>query len=108
MSVGLRKAVGLEKDTIAPGASAVDRIVQDGKGEALRGIPPHIIKKSWFTLAHTLLEKGAHVIDAGCSDGIMAYTMAALKPDIKVTGIDIDPATIAAEPEKIRPAQPDL
>jgi SAM-dependent methyltransferase len=90
LSIGHRKAIGLESQKTASSGQVAKRIFKDDRVEPLQDIPPHIIKKAWFTLAHTLLDKGAHVLDVGCTDGAMAYTMAALNPDIKVTGVDIN------------------
>lgn len=83
-----------------PGAGTSERVVnayfKDERAELLKNIPVHIVKKAWFTLAHTLLDPGARVIDAGCADGAMTYAMAALNPEIQVTGIDSDAQVIKA------------
>lgn len=97
LTSGLRRAVGIAKDTPVKfaeptGASkrALEQIFKDDRLELLQKVPSHTVKKAWYTLSHLLLDPGAKVIDAGSNDGSMAYAMAALKPDIHVTGIDIN------------------
>lgn len=98
LRVGHNKAVGSLEDTPVRTAgtseTVVKRTFKDERGELLKDIPTHIIKKAWFTLAHTLLEPNAKIIDAGCADGMMTYVMAVLNPSAEVTGIDINPDTI--------------
>lgn len=90
-SKSLEEAPARKKGT---SARTVERTFLDERAELLKDIPPHVIKKAWFTLAHTLLDPNAQIIDAGCADGMMTYVMAVLNPEAKVTGIDIDPETI--------------
>ena len=82
----------------APGTSerVINTYFKDECARLLKDVPVHIVKKAWFTLAHTLLDPGARVIDAGCADGSMTYAMAALNPEIQVTGVDINPDTVKA------------
>lgn len=54
----------------------------------LKNIPPAIIKKAWFIMAHLVLEKGAKVLDMRAHDGAITYTMAVLNPDIEFIGIN--------------------
>lgn len=96
---GMSKAVGLEQAP-AKTEEVVKRYYKDSKGELLKDIPPHIIKKAWFTISHTLLNPGDHVIDAGSADGSMAYTMAVLNPEVHFTGIDLDPEAVSSSQKK--------
>lgn len=115
LSVGHRRAIQADQGTgtapatsnAAPAAAktgtserTVNRFFSENRAELLKDIPTSIIKKAWFTLAHTLLDRGAHLLDAGCADGAMTYVMAVLNPDVKVTGIDISPDTIKAAQKK--------
>jgi SAM-dependent methyltransferase len=54
----------------------------------LKDIDPRDIRRAWFTLSHLLLEEGARVIDMGCQDGVLTYTMAAMAPHIRFVGLD--------------------
>lgn len=58
------------------------------RNELLKDIPFATIRKAWFTLAHILVDDGAHVVDTGCGDGAMSYAMAVLNPKIKITAVD--------------------
>ncbi len=100
---GHRKAIGLVKDSVvspqqASEASkrAVRAKFKDERLQLLEKIPSHTIKKAWFTMAHLLLDDGAHVIDAGCNDGAMTYAISSLFPNLKITGIDLNGQTLAA------------
>ncbi len=78
------KHVRSEKDlTVAP----VDNH-RIKRNELLTDIPYVTIRKAWFTLSHLLLDEGSTLIDMGCGNGAMAYTMAALTPHINVIGVD--------------------
>ncbi len=98
---GHRKAIGEAPGVPVPppaasGASrkAVQALFKGERLKLLEDVPSHIIKKAWFTLSHLLLDDGAHIIDAGCNDGAMAYAMSSLNPKIHVTGIDINPTLL--------------
>lgn len=54
------------------------------------GVPADTIRKAWFTLSHLVVQSGAHIVDMGSGDGTMAYAMAALSPNLKVTGVEQD------------------
>lgn len=98
LSDGLSKATGFSSAPARIEGTSETVVNRTFTGEArqlLKDIPVHLIKKAWFTLSHTLLDPNAHVIDAGCSDGRMAYAMAVLNPHIRITGVDIDADTIA-------------
>lgn len=60
----------------------------------LKNIPPAIIRRAWFTMAHLVLENGSTVLDIRCQNGIGTYTMAALNPNIEFIGIDRNDALI--------------
>ncbi len=94
---GHKKAMGQEKAPETVRSVQVSEFAPDfiqARAQALSSIPSSIVKKSWFTMAHLLLDPGARVIDMGCQDGMMAYTMATLRPDLMITGIDKNPALI--------------
>ncbi|MBE2190870.1 MAG: methyltransferase domain-containing protein [Alphaproteobacteria bacterium] len=89
---GHRKAIGFSKESLPQAAPVVEseNHVPNPLEVLLKDIPPHVVKKAWFTLSHILPSVGAKIIDAGCNDGMMAYVMAALKPDVNFVGMDID------------------
>ncbi|NCC21745.1 MAG: class I SAM-dependent methyltransferase [Alphaproteobacteria bacterium] len=68
-------------------ASAPGKTMTD-KYELLKDIPPAVVRKGWFTLAHLILDSGALVVDMGCDDGSMTYTMAAFNPNARFIGVD--------------------
>lgn len=72
----------------------MERFFTSDRVELLKDIPPHIVKKAWFTMSHALLNPGAQVLDAGCNTGEMTYVMAVLNPSFEYTGIDLNPAFI--------------
>ncbi len=82
LKLGHRKAIGLDALPENVAEDTINRLFKDERAELLKNIPPHIVKKAWFTMAHTLLDSGAVVMDAGCRDGAMTYTIAALFPDL--------------------------
>lgn len=82
--------------------AAVASLYHDDRATLLKNIPQTIIRKAWFTLSHLLLSDHAHVADVGCEDGKMAYAMAVLNPDIKVTGIDHDRRAITLAKKKYK------
>jgi len=54
----------------------------------LKDIPYATVRRAWFTMSHILLPDGATVVDMGCNDGTLTYTMAALNPELKFIGVD--------------------
>ena len=74
----------------------MERFFTSDRVELLKDIPPHIVKKAWFTMAHALLNPGAKVLDAGCNTGDVTYVMAVLNPSFEYTGLDSDAAAIKA------------
>lgn len=54
----------------------------------LKDIPKAVIRQAWFTMAHLVLEKGAHILNITCGDGIYTYAMAAMNPEYEFVGID--------------------
>jgi SAM-dependent methyltransferase len=87
---GHNEALGIKEKRLAP------RSVEDyyARNEHLKEFPTSVLRKAWFTLAHLLLEPGAHVLDMGCTTGVLSYAMATLNPDIKITAIDLDKGLI--------------
>ncbi|MFA7276199.1 MAG: methyltransferase domain-containing protein [Pseudobdellovibrionaceae bacterium] len=66
------------------------RFFTEDRVALLHDIPPHIVKKAWFTMSHALLNMGAVVLDAGCRTGDMTYVMAVLYPEVQFVGVDIN------------------
>ncbi|OIN85816.1 MAG: hypothetical protein AUJ12_07715 [Alphaproteobacteria bacterium CG1_02_46_17] len=102
---GHRKAIGFGKQHVPSPETQGEE--QESPAHApieilLKDIPPHIVKKAWFTLSHILPDSGAKILDSGCKDGMMTYVMAALKPDINFTGLDIDANRIRQAQKKYR------
>lgn len=109
---GHRKAMGLDDSAQIPPPSAPDtespppkkaeegysrtmeRFFTSDRVELLKDIPPHIVKKAWFTMSHALLNPGAIVLDAGCQTGEMVYVMAVLNPHFEFIGMDVNPSFI--------------
>ena len=102
LKTGHRKAIELGKDlqpSTAPVASiASQRAVQskfkEERLQLIQDVPSHVIKKAWFTMSHLLLDDGAHVIDAGSNDGTMTYAISSLHPNLRITGIDLNPNSV--------------
>ncbi len=92
---GHRKAIGIEEESAAPKAVSRELEKYYQRHEHLKDVPPSIIRKAWFTMAHLLLHPGARVVDMGSNDGAVTYAMAALNPEIHFTGIDFDKKKIA-------------
>ncbi len=63
--------------------------------EELRGVPGHVIRKAWFTMAHLLVRPGATVVDMG-TNVMMTFAMALLNPRINFVGADPDKKLIKA------------
>lgn len=94
-----RQAFGIDEDEIpVPKSIAVDEYFKRHK--ELKDIPAETIRKAWFTMAHLVLEPGAHVANMSCQDGMMSYVMAVLNPHIKITGVDIDKKVIRKAQQK--------
>lgn len=99
LSDNLNTALGLTgEEPPVPKSIAVDEYFS--RHEELADIPAEIIRKAWFTMAHLVLEPGARVANMSCQDGMMSYVMAALNPDIHITGIDIDKKVIRKASQK--------
>jgi len=106
LSQGHRKAIGLDGDQFGVPSKfdkvateqaytrTMERFFTSDRVELLKDIPPHIVKKAWFTMSHALLNPGAQVLDAGCNTGAMTYVMAVLNPSFEYTGVDLNPAFI--------------
>ncbi|MEK7802335.1 MAG: methyltransferase domain-containing protein, partial [Pseudomonadota bacterium] len=104
---GHRKAIGLEKPSIEsyvvpkkPTERILERYFTPEIVDLLKDVHVHVVKKAWFIMAHSLLDAGAVVLDAGCHDGETTYTMAVLHPDCKFIGLDIDAALIKKANQK--------
>ena len=54
----------------------------------LEGVPKAVIRQAWFTMAHLVLEQGAHILNITCGDGAYTYAMAAMNPEYEFVGID--------------------
>ncbi len=110
LRAGHRRALGLDDKATSTSEpktyASVERLFQDERGEALKTIPPWVVKKAWFALAHLLLEPGSTVVDIGSRDGAMAYTMAVLAPNMRFIGVDKNPDAIARATETYQ--QPNL
>ena len=109
---GHRKAMGLDAVGFEPQASVpvqegtyartMERFFTSDRVELLKDIPPHIVKKAWFTMSHALLNPGSVVLDAGCRAGEMTYAMAVLNPHFEYIGMDINPASIREATERFK------
>ena len=82
LTAGHRKALGLEdQDAVKSDVSMPEAAKRYyAKHPQLKGVPPHIVRKAWYTMAHLMLQPGAYVADMGCGDGAMTYVMAILNP----------------------------
>lgn len=76
-------------------ARVMERFFTNDRAELLKDIPPHVVKKAWFTMSHALLNPGSVVLDAGCHSGKMTYAMAVLYPGFEFIGMDMDAALVA-------------
>jgi hypothetical protein len=97
-----RSALGLKEtpETPPPVSKALAAYYENHP--QLKGIPGHVIRKAWFTMAHLLLQQGARVADIGCADGTMTYVMAVLNPYLNFIGVDHDKKLIAQAKENWR------
>ncbi|MDH5723766.1 MAG: class I SAM-dependent methyltransferase, partial [Alphaproteobacteria bacterium] len=68
----------------------------------LKDIPYETVRRAWFTLSHLLLDDGARVLDMGCADGILTYSMAVLNPKVRFIGIDKSKRTINKAKEQYK------
>ena len=59
------------------------------------GMDASMDQKAGFLSAHLLTDPCARILDLGCGSGALSARMAALAPNARVTGIDIDAGTIA-------------
>lgn len=98
LRAGHRQAMGLAPENAPPPQAktykSVERLFEGDQREALKAIPPWVIKKAWFALAHLLLEPGSTIVDVGSRDGAMVYTMAILAPNMRFIGLDKNPDTV--------------
>src|SRR5689334_20967903 len=89
---GHRRALGLSEqdntETKSPSAMPPAAERYFAKHPELKNIPPHIVRKAWFTMSHLLLPPGALIGDMGCEEGHMTYVMAILNPQINFIGVD--------------------
>lgn len=109
---GHRKAIGLDDNQTAqrviPASQEgtysriMERFFTSDRVELLKDIPPHVVKKAWFTMSHALLNPGSSVLDAGCRTGEVTYTMAVLYPHFDFVGMDINPAVVREASEKYK------
>jgi SAM-dependent methyltransferase len=98
-----RQAFGLEEDIPLPKTRSLEEYIE--RHSELDGIPAKIIREAWFTLSHLLLEPGSHLVNMSCQhEGMLAYAMAVLEPQIKVTGVDRDKQLIKAASDKYQRA----
>jgi ubiquinone/menaquinone biosynthesis C-methylase UbiE len=108
---GIQKAIGQTEESHTKNErennpskepTYVQKYFSDERAELLKDIPAPIVKKAWLSLAHLLLDDGATVMDAGCNDGIMVYTMSVLNPRLNFIGVDIDDALITKAQNKYK------
>lgn len=119
LRAGHRKAIGIDENAADLPDKNQDHKNQDHKNpghtglfsenrpladryELLRDIPRNTIRKAWFTLAHLLLEDNSKIVDMGCQNGEMVYSMAALAPGFHFVGVDLDKKLIAKAQEKFK------
>jgi len=55
----------------------------------LKLIPPGIRRRAWFTMAHLMLEPGSLVADMVCQQGLLTCAMAAMNPQHRFIGVDV-------------------
>ncbi len=101
---GHRRALGLSEqdntETKSPSAMPPAAERYFAKHPELKTIPPHIVRKAWFTMSHLLLPPGSLIGDMGCEEGHMTYVMAILNPQINFIGVDMDEKKIETAKEK--------
>ena len=54
----------------------------------LKDIDFESVRQAWFTLSHLLVPSGSKIVHMGCGDGSLTYAMAALRPNMKIIGVD--------------------
>lgn len=100
---------GFEKTTQMADAAQID--IEDGndltsrveqRNLLLKDIDQKVLRRAWFTLSHLLLTDGAKVVDMGCDDGAMTYTMAVLNPKLKFVGVEKNKRQINKAKEKFQ------
>jgi SAM-dependent methyltransferase len=112
LSQGHRKAMGFDNGATGPVVEAtpsgegyarvMERFFTSDLSQLLNDIPPHIVKKAWFTMSHALLNPGSIVLDAGCRTGEMTYTMAVLYPSFEFVGVDVNPIAVREAAERYK------
>ena len=101
LRAGHRKAIGLEEETGEGGFKPAQGLAAYyARHEKLSDLPAAVIRKAWFTMSHLMLSPGAHVADMGCEDGMMTYAMAALNPQLRITGVDSNRKLLAKARQK--------
>jgi len=93
-------AHGATSGDIAPERQAAFRRVE--KNPLLKNIPDFVIRQSWFTMAHLVLEKGAKILNIESGKGIYTYAMAAMNPEYHFIGIDRNPDNVQRAKETYR------
>ena len=64
------------------------------------GMDASMDHKAAFLSAHLVTDPGARILDLGCGSGALSARLAALAPGAQVTGLDIDPQSVALAREK--------
>ncbi len=72
------------------------------RNHMLRDVDFKTVRRAWFNLSHLLLPDDAKVLDMGCGDGELTYTMAALNPKANFIGIDKSKRAIKEAKEKYK------
>lgn len=70
------------------------------RNHLLRDIHYKIVRQAWFTQSHLLVPDGGKVVDMGCGDGALTYTMAVMNPNIQFVGVDKSKRVIKEAQEK--------
>lgn len=83
------------KEKIKAKRTILDKLFPDERAERLKDIPLRAIRDAWYISAHLLLDDGSHVVDMGCGSGEMVYALSLLKPEWKITAIDVNKDNIA-------------
>ncbi len=99
LSKGHNVAASVE-DAIFPPPKSLYKYYQSHPD--LQDIPASVIKKAWFTMSHLMLSPGSRIVDMGCDNGSMTYTMAVMHPDLRFTGVDQNPKNIKSAEKKFK------